>query len=247
MMQSLRNKMKFALLDRWRMPFSPVPGLAPSLFRRFRFSTPISVVDVGAHQGHFTMAVDAHCGVKEAILVEPIAELAGQMRADPLLKRARVEECAISVIDGEIEMKIFPDAPEMSSALDLESSIEGLAQRAKTKAVIVKRPARRLDTIAMGFAVDGIDLIKIDVQGLEHLVIKSGLETLKRTRAVFTEVSFRPLYQGSSLFSDVMQLMREQEFSLVDLEPGFKNKSGELLQADALFVRLSDSDGRSGK
>ena len=115
-----------------------------------------------------------------------------------------------------------------------------LAEIAKTCAVPVLRPVRKLDTVAAGFATSGIDLIKIDVQGLEHLVINGGAETLSRTTAVFAEVSFRPLYLGSSVFFDVYASLKAHGFMMVDLEPGLKIKSGELVQADALFAKPAD-------
>ncbi len=180
------------------------------------------------------------CSVKDAILIEPIEALAQELVRDPALPGYRVVDCAVSHFDGEIEMKIFPEAPYITSALTLDRSVEELSKLAKTDAVCVLRPARRLDTIAAGFAPSAIDLIKIDVQGLEHLVIEGGAETLSRTKAVFTEVSFRPLYEGSSVFHEIHDLMTARGFVMAALEPGYRMGSGELLQADALFVKAGD-------
>ena len=240
MLQSLRRKVKHGLLDRWRIPNSPVPGMSPSLYRRFRRSGPITLIDIGAHSGGFTMGLKAICPVKDALLIEPIECLAQKLARDPALSGYRVADCAAADFDGEIEMKVFPERTDMSSALSLNESLGELAEIAKTCAVPVLRPVRKLDTVAAGFATSGIDLIKIDVQGLEHLVINGGAETLSRTTAVFAEVSFRPLYLGSSVFFDVYASLKAHGFMMVDLEPGLKIKSGELVQADALFAKPAD-------
>ena len=237
MLQSLRHKIKHSLLERWGMPHSPVSGLSPALYRRFRGSDPITLIDIGAHTGWFTSLLSAVCPVKDALLIEPIEALAQKLSRDPAFGGYRVVECAVTDFDGEIEINVFPERTDMSSALHLDQSVEGLTEIARTNAIPVLRPARRLDTVAAGFATSIIDLIKIDVQGLEHLVIKGGAETLSRTKSVFTEVSFRPHYVGSSVFSDIYGLLRAHSFVMLDLEPGFRGKTGELLQADAMFVK----------
>jgi FkbM family methyltransferase len=240
MLQSLRRKIRNSLLDRWQVPYSAVSGVSPSLYRRFRHSGPITLIDIGAHTAWFTTGLRGICPIKDALLIEPIEPLARKLASDPAFAGYRIADCAVTDFDGEIEMKIFPERTDMSSTLELDESVDGLAEIARTTATSVSRPARKLDTAAAGFAMSGIDLIKIDVQGLEHLVIKGGAETLSRTRAVFTEVSFRPHYLGSSVFSDVYQLLSAHGFMMIDLEPGFKSKSGELLEADALFVKAAD-------
>ena len=197
-------------------------------------------MDIGAHEGWFTMGLNSVCSVKDALLIEPIEVLAQKLARNPVLSDYSVVDCAISDFDGDIEMKIFPEAPSMSSVLDLDKSVEDYVEAAKTEAICVMRPARKLDTIAAGFGESTIDLIKIDVQGLEHLVIKGGAKTLSRTKAVFTEVSFRPIYVGSSMLFDIAASLRTHGFIMIELEPGFRAKSRELLQADALFVKAAD-------
>lgn len=238
MMRSLRRRIKNALLDRWQVPNCPVPGVSPALYRRFRRSGPITLIDIGAHTGWFTKGLQVICPIADALLIEPVESSAEELARDRALSRYRVLDCAVADYDGEIEMKVFPERKDMSSALLLDESLADLAEIAKTKAVPVTRPVRTLDTIAAEFSPSTINLIKIDVQGLEHLVIKGGTQTLVRTMAVFTEVSFRPHYLESSVFGDIHALLSARGFMMADLEPGFRSNAGELLQADALFVRV---------
>jgi len=56
------------------------------------------------------------------------------------------------------------------------------------------------------------------------------------------ELSLVPLYEGSLLYREVMDLMHTLSFQLHWLQPGFSDpESGQLLQADGLFVRAESS------
>ena len=96
-----------------------------------------------------------------------------------------------------------------------------------------------LDDLFGMFDISSADLLKIDVQGAEHLVIRGGQNALRKTERVWTEVSFKPLYESSSTFTDVYHALYELGFSLMEISHGFRGPDGELLQADALFVRGS--------
>jgi hypothetical protein len=77
---------------------------------------------------------------------------------------------------------------------------------------------------------------KIDVQGYELHVLRSGPATLAGSSLVQVEMSLVPLYQDGPTYRDVLQFMDERGFALVGLEPGFAAANGLLLQADALFA-----------
>jgi hypothetical protein len=60
---------------------------------------------------------------------------------------------------------------------------------------------------------------------------------LKKTRRIWTECSFKPLYAGSSTFGDIYGLLAARGFRLLELSENFRSTTGELLQVDALFAR----------
>ena len=67
---------------------------------------------------------------------------------------------------------------------------------------------KRLDDIP----IDEIDLLKIDVQGMEYCVFQNATETLKKVIMIQTEVSFLPLYEEQPLFSEIDLFLRSQGF-----------------------------------
>ena len=68
----------------------------------------------------------------------------------------------------------------------------------------------RLDTWATKHLADRtIDFCWVDVQGGEGLVIKGGIETLKRTRWLYTETYENPLYAGQPTTTELVALIAE--------------------------------------
>lgn len=68
-------------------------------------------------------------------------------------------------------------------------------------------------------------------------MIQGGEETLKMTSMIWIETSFKPLYENSSVFSQIYDLLNEKGFILMEISPGFRSPNGELLQVDLLFIK----------
>ena len=100
-------------------------------------------------------------------------------------------------------------------------------------------PIRRLDTILEDLAPgNGHLYIKIDVQGYERGVIDGAAETLATTEVIELEVSTASLYEGSTLYSEMISLLASLEFSLISWEDVLTDpQTGYLLQADCIFER----------
>jgi len=95
-----------------------------------------------------------------------------------------------------------------------------------------------LDSICaeQGFQ-NSIDLLKIDVQGAEHMVLAGAGLNLRRVRPLWVEVSLQPLHERSCIIEQVIGLCRKHDFIMRRLEGEFRGANGELLQTDALFAQ----------
>lgn len=60
--------------------------------------------------------------------------------------------------------------------------------------------------------INSVDFIKIDIQGAELDVFKGGINTLKDTVFIVSEVEFIPLYIDQPLFGDVSTFLHGQKF-----------------------------------
>jgi hypothetical protein len=98
---------------------------------------------------------------------------------------------------------------------------------------------RKLDDViaTLPWHDEAIDLMKIDVQGAELAVFRGAQDTLRKARMIWTEVSFRPIYEGSASFSDIHSYLNQSDFILLWISPGFRGEANELLEGDALFAK----------
>lgn len=141
-------------------------------------------------------------------------------------------------------------APGMTSLLKPDPRMLSLFGRfSEFGKVISTAPVvtRRLDDIA---EINDLDFLKIDVQGSELAVFRSGRNKLADTVVVQTEVSFVPLYENQPLLGEIDQELRTQgflphAFAAVKhwmIAPLVVNNDpyqglNQLLEADVVYVR----------
>lgn len=212
-------------------------GLEPGLVRFLPEGRPITLIDVGASTGSFTDTVQAHCGIRRALLIEPQPHRFRELAARFPAPRFEVAEAAVAEERGTLPMKVL-NFEYSSSLLPVLAEVGGVGELldlgVKETVMVQVRP---LDEIVAGAGwTEPIDLLKLDVQGAELLALKGAVETLSRTQMVWTEVSFRPLYQGSAVFADIHSFLFARGFRLYSIHDGFRGRDGEMLQADALFL-----------
>lgn len=194
---------------------------------------PLVIIDIGAHKGHFFDIIRSCRDIEKAVLVEPIPSLARGLES-------KYKNINVRVFPNIISNKNAPETfyvnefPATSSLMPMSPALQDFSS-AKSEKVTVE--AMTLDELGAKAGLSGIDLLKIDVQGAELLVLSKGEQVLKGTDRIWIEVSFRQLYEGSATFFDIYNYLDQQGFTLNELSPGYRSKSNELLQADALFSR----------
>jgi FkbM family methyltransferase len=198
-------------------------------------SVKITVIDIGSHRGDFINELEKYYHIRRATLIEPTPALADYLRSEFNRNEFKIIQNAISDEDyGSVDFKINVYG-ETSSILDLNAGMSELSGVDTRLEKTIRVSTRTLDSVVKDLKYEEIDLIKIDVQGVEHLVLMGGKETLLNTRYVWVELSFKPLYFGSSVFHEIYTLMEQNGFILLELSPGHRSQTNELLQADALF------------
>jgi FkbM family methyltransferase len=210
---------------------------------------PNSVVyDVGAATGVYAAAFAKVRTVSEVIAFEPLADSFAELE-----KRARessVVRCFRLALGDEPGLMAL-----QRSAWRDTSSFLPISDRMRAEfpsAAEIEGPERvevaRLDDVVAEQDLPLPDVLKMDVQGFEDRVIRGGSATLRSARLCVVEVSFRPLYEGSALFDDVYLAMRELGFALSAIDSPLSSRSGELLQANAIFepATLGEPSARAG-
>lgn len=229
----LKQLIKERLLKRLNVSYNRY-GLPNSLFKYLN-KREISLVDIGAHNGDFTAMIASYCGISKGILIEVIPEKVECLRKQFAAPKYTIFDCAISSKEGFLEFEIN-EATATSSLLRIKREMHELSNVNIGKGTIIDCRARTLDSIMGETNLSHIDLLKLDVQGAEHLVLEGAKQAIKKTSMVWTEVSFKPLYEESSDFCLLYQMFYERGFELMELESDFRAPSGELLQGNALFI-----------
>jgi hypothetical protein len=107
----------------------------------------------------------------------------------------------------------------------------------------------RLDRVITSDELNGIALLKIDVQGAEGRVIAGAAELLPYIRYVYAEGSFVELYSGQPLAGDLIRHLDAAGFALRGVYNTVFSRAFGPTQADLLFENraLSPSEVRRGR
>jgi FkbM family methyltransferase len=225
------------VLNYYKIPCSRY-GVPAPLVTRFQGKTGITLIDVGASKGDFTESMCRFCGVSKALLIEVQPKRCEELRQRFSQPTFQILCAAAGSKEDRMEIDIL--AWDYSTSLLKINRTDRNAFGTNDYSVRerIQTSVRPLDIVSseLGF-MDEIDLLKLDVQGAEGMVLEGARETLQRVRAVWTEVSFRPLYENSIIFPVMYDLLRGCGFRLAALDDAYRGSDGELLQADALFVQ----------
>lgn len=208
-------------------------GIVSDLFKQG--IRPRTLIDVGAHTGQFTIA---SLNIFEGVGVhafEPVASCVEKLRANT---SGYGNVCVHAVALGaKRERSIFHiNSYSLASSLlrvsnKHQSEFSQVAEKETTTIEVYT-----LDHYFSNSVLAAPVLLKIDVQGVEKLVLEGGKETLKQVDYVLLETSFAPMYVGEPLFPEMLEVMKTCNFQFLRPISFLKSpKSGEILQADILF------------
>lgn len=107
-------------------------------------------------------------------------------------------------------------------------------------------PMTTLDTMVQKNKLPLPDLIKMDVQGAEKLIIKGGLPIVCNAHVIILEVGILEYNKGAPLMHEMMQLMDELGYCVLDVLELHYIPTGELIQIDLLFVKKGSPLIKSG-
>jgi len=208
-----------------------------SLMGLFRGQEINLVLDVGANAGQFAEDLRASGYSDRIFSFEPQASahelLCKRAEGDP--NWTVFDRTAIGEETGTVEINISGNSVSSSILAMLPSHSETHPQSKYVGTESV--PVRRLDDLYELSPTDRV-LLKIDVQGYERQVLDGAPRILRGCRAVLSELSLVPLYEGQSLAKELWDMLTAMDFEVWSVEPGiYDPESGRLLQFDAVFVR----------
>lgn len=197
------------------------------------------VLDVGANNGQYARHLRS-IGYKGGIVCfEPLNSayeaLTKYVDKDPRITVA--PRMALGEYDGVVSINVAANS-ESSSILTV-SDIHLQAEPGVRSVGLETVQLSRLDTVAPNYMPAGKEVfLKIDVQGYELPVLRGAAAILPKIRGIQLELSLEPLYEGESLYRDVIDEVESIGFALHDINPCFSNDvTGRTYQLDGVFFR----------
>lgn len=228
----------------WFSAFSPgmrraIAGSRFALFPRW-LRRPLSfVLDVGANEGQWLTSLLVLVPVKEAWVFEPNPDAMQRCR----MRAAQYpgitfHEVAVGAVLGRAVLHVTQSSDFSSLLIPNTTLIE--AHYSNNPAKIIAEQMVEVTTLDKIVPLSKeIDLLKIDVQGVEREVLQGASLTLKRTAAILLEVNLRSHYDGDQTFGSLYSVLEARGFELWSMSQPYLGTSGEALWADALFVNRS--------
>jgi len=198
------------------------------------------IFDVGAHHGHkartFRLLFPNCLVYSFEPFVDSFRELKENTKNDP-----KIHAFDFGLSDQAGTRRFHSNSSSATNSLlpSASSSAEiwggGLFE---TKATVEAR-FNTIDAIMAEMRIPRIDLLKLDVQGAEHLVMQGGASACASgaIRVLYCEIGTQLTYEGQLRFDEAMRAYFDRGFDLFNIFSPNNTPEGRLRQVDAIFTR----------
>ncbi len=197
----------------------------------------LTIVDVGANRGQFSLAARALNPGSQIIAFEPLplpADKFERVLTDDSL--TELHRFALSDREGSEQMHVSMKS-DSSSLLPIGARQVALfPSSAEVGTATVQ--LKRLDQVLAQRSIRPPALLKIDVQGTELDVLQGSIVALRSFDYVYVECSFLQLYDDQPVASEVIDFLREHGFRLSGAYNLYFDQNGQSIQGDLLFYRV---------
>ncbi len=196
-----------------------------------------TIIDVGAHVGSVSAALNFLYHPKLIIAIEPnpeiIPKLTKRFEND---KNIEIVEQALTSTIGKTVFYAH-EFEAASSVYRLQKDYLnnlGLAEGYKQLEV----SSITLDEVISKRNLNSVDLLKLDCQGAELEILQGTEKSLQLIKIINTEVLFNPLYEGAPRFCDIHDFLTPRGFELRRLH-SFSGPKTAIHWADAIYFNTS--------
>jgi FkbM family methyltransferase len=188
---------------------------------------PVTVVDIGAHEGKWTKEVMKFFPEATYHLFEALPDKQAIINSN--CGQPNVHTHITLLGDRKVAQVPFYKMDSGSSVLEEATGFER---------EIITREMTTLDSWFENTGLEGPVLMKLDVQGFEKQVLAGGLQTLAQTEVIMMELSLLNYNIGAPLVHEMLPAMHQLGFVLWELTGSFRKSTDHaLLQVDGVFIR----------
>lgn len=207
--------------------------------------TPVKTIfDIGANTGQTT--IQYRMLFPEAVIYsfEPFAEPLHQLRrtfeADALVKPIQ-----LAVSDRPGRKKFFLNQSCLTNSLLPSVDKTGLYENTAT----IEVPVTTIDDFCRRESIDGIQILKMDIQGGELLALQGATEKLKQQAItlIYTEILFTSLYEEQAFFFHAYDFLSGYGYELFDMYNYSYLETGQIAWGDAMFISPRTSSALNSK
>jgi FkbM family methyltransferase len=212
----------------WIKSFVGAPDMANSLnLLKLKGFSPRSAVDIGAYEGQWSQGLKSVFPEAALLMIEPQPHKRDHLVALGNHINASVQFELLSDIEGEtVDFYLGANG---SSIFQPKRFRVGDRLRLTTKC---------LDTVLSGTAFECPDLMKIDVQGAEHRVLKGGIRALNSVEVLVIELSIVNSYSDGLLIHEMIYFLAQHGLFLYDIAGLLRvNRTRSVNEIDGIFVR----------
>lgn len=207
------------------------------------------IVDVGANVGQTLSRIKRIFPASVIHCIEPVPEHYTELKdTAKYYDDAYTYNVALGGKDEQREFNVNQHQPMLSSFYELnEHSKDSIAINAPeashsdfldNEKITVQ--SKTLDTWAQENNITHIDLLKMDTQGSEPEILEGGIEILKNTNVIVTELMFYDLYKKRNSFYDIEKTLIPLGFELFDIGYISKNPlTGRTDWVDVIYVKAN--------
>tara|TARA_B110000305_G_C19339326_1_gene588244 strand:+ start:156 stop:878 length:723 start_codon:yes stop_codon:yes gene_type:complete len=196
------------------------------------------VLDVGASWGGYAKTLRRFGFKKEIISFEPISTSHKKLLKNSLNDESWRVHKKIIITDKVVKKLSINVSVDFDNSSLLNSTNLHIENHQDAKSLQQEETeCDSLDSLIDHYDIHKKNImLKIDVQGSEMNVLKSGITNLKKFKLVQVELSLQPLYEKQILWKEIVDFMNDKGFDIWTIYPGYKKKSiAQLYQFDAIF------------
>lgn len=192
----------------------------------------VLVLDVGAYHGEFSLNFIEVYENAKIFAFEP-AKSSYNKLTKKVTKFPNIFPENIAIGEFTCPTTLYKTkASHSSSLLRSNENYYGLQKIVGTETVECTTLKRWLDKKK----IEKINFLKLDVQGLDLIILKNVEEILPKIDIIIVEMNFKEQYHGSTNFIELYQFLVENDYEIVNLF-NFNKLNKRLIFCDGLFVR----------